>query len=57
MTKDLIEALVRCSNELFHARQVALDANRRDIVDELRHAQIRVNAALAMAPRDLEVVS
>ena len=50
---DLIESLTLCSVALFDARTVALDANRHDVVAELRVAQMRVNAALAAVVPDL----
>jgi hypothetical protein len=53
VTDSLLKSLYACSVALFDARNVALTANRHDVLEQLSEAQKRVNLALSIAAPDL----
>ena len=48
MNRELLEALVKCSDNLQGAHKIAMDAGRTDIAGELRSAAIDVADAIAL---------
>ncbi len=54
--RELLAILCHCSAELQRAHKVAADANRADIVEELRCAAVDVADAISLCVPDRRVV-